>query len=70
MPTAQAFLSLGILDYNLSDKDAAAADFRKAIVMDASMKQRFTTPPADNTKGGGRLRAILEDKEFVKKVVE
>ena len=70
MPTAQAYLSLGILDYGLSDKDAAAADFRKAIAMDASMKQRFTSPPDNNTKGGGRLRPILEDKEFVKKVVE
>jgi uncharacterized Ntn-hydrolase superfamily protein len=70
MPTAQAYLSLGILDYNLSDKAAALADFRKAIEMDGAMKQRFTAAPDPNARGGGRLRAILEDKEFVKQVVQ
>jgi uncharacterized Ntn-hydrolase superfamily protein len=70
MPTAQAFFSLGILDYNLGDKTAAVADFRKAIEMDKMMKQRFTAAPDASTKGGGRLRAILEDQEFVKRVVE
>jgi len=60
MPSAQAYLSLGILDYNLSDKPAALADFRKAIELDGTVRQRFEAPAAGN--GGGRLRAILEDK--------
>src|SRR5580704_1407175 len=47
MPTAQAYLSLGIMDYNLSDKPTALADFRKAIEMDSAYRARFTGPPAD-----------------------
>jgi uncharacterized Ntn-hydrolase superfamily protein len=63
MPTAQAYLSLGILDYGLSDKMASVADFRKAIELDGSVRQRFESP-------SGRLRAIAEDKEFVSKVLQ
>jgi uncharacterized Ntn-hydrolase superfamily protein len=65
MPSAQAYLSLGILDYNLSEKSAALADFRKAIELDATVRQRF-----EGGNGGGRLRAILDDKEFVKQVLQ
>jgi uncharacterized Ntn-hydrolase superfamily protein len=68
MPTAQAYLSLGIMDYTLSDKPAALADFRKAIEMDGTFRQRFEAPAGGN--GGGRLRAILEDKEFLKQVLQ
>lgn len=70
MPTAQAYLSLGILDYNLSDKAAALADFRKAIELDGSVRQRFASPADGTGRGGGRLRAILEDKEFLKQVLQ
>jgi len=70
MPTAGAYFNLGILDYGLGEKTTAVGEFRKAIEMDAAMRQRFTAPVDGNTKGGGRLRAILEDKEFVAKVVE
>jgi len=69
MPTAQAYFSLGILDYGLSDKTAALADFRKAIELDGTVRQRFMAP-ADGAKDGGRLRAILEDREFVRQVVQ
>ena len=41
LPAAQAYIRLGILDYNLNDKTAAVADFRKAIEMDGSVRQRL-----------------------------
>ena len=63
-PSAQSYMSLGIQDYNLQDKAAALADFRKAIEMDGTMRQRFTAP------GGGRMRAIVEDTEFVRQVMQ
>ncbi len=69
MPTAQAYLSLGILDYNLSDKTAALADFRKAIELDATFRQRFTDPAAANGRGAARLKTILDDKEFLKQLL-
>jgi uncharacterized Ntn-hydrolase superfamily protein len=65
MPSAQAYMSLGILDYNLADKVAAVADFRQAIELDSAVRQRFSAPLP-----GARLRAILEDKEFVKRVLQ
>jgi len=54
MPTAQAYFSLGILDYGLGDKTTAVADFRKAIELDGTLRQR--------------LRTILDDSEFVRQV--
>jgi hypothetical protein len=48
----------------LSEKSAALADFRKAIELDATVRQRF-----EGGNGGGRLRAILDDKEFLKQVL-
>lgn len=63
MPTPQAYLSLGILDYNLRDKVTALADFRKAIELDGTVRQRFESP-------AGRLKTIAEDKEFVKQVLQ
>ena len=63
MPTAQAYVSLGILDYNSGDKTAAVADFRKALELDGSVRQRFENP-------SGRLKAIGEDKEFVRQVLQ
>jgi tetratricopeptide (TPR) repeat protein len=70
MPTAQAYLSLGIMDYNLSDKPAALADFRKAIELDATFRQRFEGTAGGAGNGGGHLRAILDDKEFLKQLLQ
>jgi uncharacterized Ntn-hydrolase superfamily protein len=67
MPSAQAYVSLGITDYNLGDKPAALADFRQAIDLDGAFRQRFQAPAGGN--GGGRLRAVLADKEFLKQLL-
>jgi hypothetical protein len=73
MPSANAYFSLGIMDYNAGDKTAALADFRKSFDLDANMKQRFQASPAApaaNQKGGAnRLRAILDDKDFVNQLL-
>jgi uncharacterized Ntn-hydrolase superfamily protein len=69
MPSAQAYLNLGIMDYNLSDKTAAMSDFRKAIDLDATFRARFSDPAAAQGRGAARLRAILDDKEFVKQLL-
>lgn len=60
-PSANAQMTLGMMDYNLGDKPAALADFRKALEMDPNLRRRFEAP-------GGRMRAILEDKEFLKQL--
>lgn len=75
MPSANAEVSLGVMDYNLGDKPAALADFRKALQMDPNMRRRFEPSAAQaqgqgqgRGQGGGRMRAILEDKEFLKQL--
>jgi uncharacterized Ntn-hydrolase superfamily protein len=76
MPSAQAQMTLGAMDYNLGDKAAALADFRKALQMDPNVKRQFFPvlvfdPLAAKSTPGGRgqrLRAILEDKEFLKQL--
>ena len=65
MPSPNAWISLGVSDYNLGDKPAALSDFRKALQMDPASKARFTS---NGGQGGGRLRVILEDKEFLKQL--
>ncbi|SPE43027.1 conserved exported hypothetical protein [Candidatus Sulfopaludibacter sp. SbA3] len=65
MPSANSMISLGLMDYNLGDKQAALGDFRKALELDPGVKTRFT---ANGTQGGGRMRAVLEDKEFLKQL--
>jgi len=65
MPSANAQVTLGIMDYNLGDKNAALADFRKALQLDPQVSRRFE---AGNGRGG-RMRAILEDKEFLKQLI-
>jgi uncharacterized Ntn-hydrolase superfamily protein len=71
MPTANSFLSLGVMEYGLGDKEAALADLRKAIALDPAIRQRFqgTTPPAGG-RGGQGLRAILEDQEFIRLLMQ
>jgi Tfp pilus assembly protein PilF len=66
-PSANAQISLGTMDYSLGDKAAALADFRKALEMDPSVRRRFEAAPA-NAKGNGRMRAILDDAEFMKQL--
>jgi hypothetical protein len=74
MPSAQAQMTLGVLDYNLGDKTAALADFRKALQMDPNVRRQFFPPPqagAGTPAPGGRgqrLRAVLEDREFLKQL--
>jgi len=70
MPTPNAYVNLGAMDYALGDKAAALADFRKAIAMDPAVKQRFQpdAPPAGGR--GQMLRPVLDDKEFVKQILQ
>jgi uncharacterized Ntn-hydrolase superfamily protein len=67
MPSANAQMTLGTIDYNLGDKTAALADFRKALELDPSVRRRFETPA--NGQMNGRMRAVLEDKEFLKQLL-
>src|SRR5579863_9557662 len=41
MPSANAHITLGTIDYNLGDKTAAVADFRKALELDPNVRRRF-----------------------------
>ena len=69
MPIAGAQLTLGMMDYELGDKAAALADFRKAIQMDPNVRKQFEGSAPQGGRGQ-RLRAILEDKEFLKQVLQ
>jgi hypothetical protein len=53
------------MDYNLGDKPAALADFRKALQLDPAVKARFTP---NRGQGGGRMRVVLEDADFLKQL--
>ena len=67
MPSANSQFTLGVMDYNLGDKTTALADFRKALQMDPQIRRRFET---GGTRGPtSRMRAILEDKEFLKQLL-
>jgi len=72
MPSANAWISVGVMDYNLADKPAALADFRKALALDPTVRQRFEAPAAGATpaggRGGQRMAAILADTEFLKEL--
>jgi uncharacterized Ntn-hydrolase superfamily protein len=71
MPSAGAQLTLGLLDYELGDKPAALTDFRKAIEIDPNVRKQFEgAAPAQGGRGGTRLRAVLEDKEFLAQVLK
>jgi uncharacterized Ntn-hydrolase superfamily protein len=67
-PSANAQMTLGLLDYALGDKTAALADFRKALQLDPIIKQQFDPAAAPQGGRGQRLRAILDDKEFLKQL--
>ena len=69
-PTANAYINLGVMDYGLGDKPAALADFKKALQMDPEVRRQFESTDAPPAGGRGqRLRAIQEDKEFLKQVL-
>jgi uncharacterized Ntn-hydrolase superfamily protein len=68
-PSAGAFVNLGVIDYNLGDKPAALADFRKALEMDPTVRRQFEAQPQPTGGRGQRMRAVLEDKEFLKELL-
>ena len=68
LPSANAYLTLGAMDYALGDKPAALAGFRRALEMDPTVRQQFTAQQQAAGGRGQRLRAILEDKEFLKQL--
>jgi uncharacterized Ntn-hydrolase superfamily protein len=61
MPSANAQMTLGIMDYTAGDKDAALADFRNALELDPNIKSRFDHPNAS-------MKRVVADKEFLKKL--
>jgi uncharacterized Ntn-hydrolase superfamily protein len=67
VPSANAQVSLGTMDYNLGDKTAALADFRKALEMDPAVRRRFEAAPAGG-KGNNRMKPILDDADFMKQL--
>ena len=64
-----AYVNLGLLDYNLGEKSAALADFRRAIELDPGVRQQLQAPAATAEGPAGRLRVILEDTEFLKQLI-
>lgn len=69
MPSAGAWISLGVLDYDLQDKAAALADFRKALALDPAVRRQFEQPSASQGGRGQRLRAILADRQFLRELL-
>jgi uncharacterized Ntn-hydrolase superfamily protein len=67
MPTVNAFFTLGAMDYGLGDKTAALADFRKALQMDPKAGEQLKAQ-ASAGRGQQRMRAVLDDKEFMKQL--
>jgi len=63
MPSANAQITLGVIDYNLGDKTTALADFRKALEIDPKVSAQF-----QGEGGAQRLRPVLQDKEFLKQL--
>jgi uncharacterized Ntn-hydrolase superfamily protein len=70
MPSANAQLTLGLMDYDLGNKAAALAEMRKAIEMDANFRNQFVEGNAPAGGRGSRLKAVLEDKEFLEKLLK
>jgi tetratricopeptide (TPR) repeat protein len=68
MPGAQAQINLGIMDYELGDKPAALADFRKALELDPSARRQFDASAPPQPGRGQRLRTVLDDQDFMKQL--
>jgi uncharacterized Ntn-hydrolase superfamily protein len=69
MPGAQSQLTLGVMDYELGDKPAALADFRKALEMDPNVRRQFEVAAPPQSGRGQRLRTIMDDQEFMKQLL-
>ena len=69
LPGAQAQINLGIMDYDLGDKPAALADFRKAFELDPNVRRQFDGAAPAQPGRGQRLRPVLDDKEFMKQLL-
>jgi uncharacterized Ntn-hydrolase superfamily protein len=65
-PTAASWMTLGAIDYDLGDKTAALADFKKALEMDPGVRRQFEVQANPQPGRGQRLRAIIGDAEFMK----
>jgi tetratricopeptide (TPR) repeat protein len=70
MPSANAQLNLGVMDYELGDKPAALADFRKAFELDPNIRKQFEQGQPSGGRGGQRLKTILEDKAFLEQLLK
>jgi tetratricopeptide (TPR) repeat protein len=70
MPSANAQVTLGIIDYDLGDKHAALDDFKKALAMDPNVRRQFEAPANPQPGRGQRLRAVIDDKEFMKQLFQ
>ena len=68
MPSANAWVTLGVMDYELNEKPAALADLKKALEMDPNVRRQFDAPANPQPGRGQRLRAIIDDKEFMKQL--
>jgi len=70
MPSGNAQLNVGLIDYELGDKTSALAEIRKAIEMDPAIRKQLEAPAAAQGGRGQRLRAVLEDKAFLAEVLK
>lgn len=68
MPGAPSQLTLGVMDYELGDKSAALADFRKALELDPNVRRQFEASAPPQPDRGQRLRTIMDDQEFMKQL--
>jgi tetratricopeptide (TPR) repeat protein len=70
MPTADAYFSLGVMDYRLGEKAAALADLRKAIKLDPAVRRRLESTPNSVPPGAIFMGlAIYQDKGFLKQIL-
>ena len=68
IPGAPAQITLGLLDYEIGDKTAALADFRKALELDPKVRSQFEPAAAPQPGRSQRLRTVLDDTEFLKQL--
>ena len=61
-------VTLGLIDYELNDKESALTDFRKALELDANIRRQFEMPANPQPGRGQRLRAIIDDKDFMRQL--